>query len=275
MPELPEVEVTRMGLAPSVEGRRIEDVRIRTPRLRSPLAGLREHLCGRIVERLERRGKYLIWRCRDECACTGFLVTHLGMSGRWRIWLLPAPEPGPHDHVDLVFSDCLVRLTDARRFGDMRWFDDDPGRHPPLNALGPEPLDAALTPGAFARRLRAHRAPVKEVLMAGRVIAGCGNIYACESLFEAGIHPARAASRISEARCERLLAAVRAVLERAIAAGGSTLRDFHGVSGENGYFALEAGVYGREGRPCPRCGAPIARIVQAGRSTYYCPHCQR
>lgn len=276
MPELPEVEVTRMGLAPHVVGQTIKDVIIRVPRLRSPTAGLAEHLRGCRVVSLSRRGKYLIWRCRREnVGEDGYLVTHLGMSGYWRLWPLPAPEAGPHDHVDIVFADHLVRLNDVRRFGDMRWFNQDPSDEPPLAALGMEPFDERLTPGVFARGMWAHCSPVKEVLMTGRVVVGCGNIYASESLFAAGIHPARRADRISAERYEKLLEAIRRVLKNAIKAGGSTLRDFHGVDGVDGYFSLQTAVYGREGLPCPRCQQPIRKIVQAGRSTYYCPHCQK
>lgn len=275
MPELPEVEVTRMGLAPHVVGHTIQDAVFRVPRLRSLTTGLAEHLRGCRVESLSRRGKYLIWRCERKGEKPGYLVTHLGMSGYWRLWPLPAPEAGPHDHVDLVFDDFLVRLNDVRRFGDMRWFESDPFAAAPLSTLGMEPFDESLTPEVFAARLRRHRSPVKEVLMAGRVVVGCGNIYASEALFAAGIHPARRADRISNERCAALLKAIRWVLASAIEAGGSTLRDFHGVDGVDGYFALSAAVYGREGKSCVRCGAPIRRIVQAGRSTYYCPHCQK
>ncbi len=275
MPELPEVEVTRMGLAPYVEGAVIRAVHVRVPRLRSSIVELPQKLEGCTVEHLLRRGKYLVWECARGGKRAGFLVTHLGMSGYWRIWPLPAPEPGAHEHVDIVFDAFLVRLTDVRRFGDMRWFASDPWSQKPLSELGFEPFDKALTDEVFYEGLHRSSRPVKELLMAGTLVAGCGNIYSCEALFASGIHPARASNRISRARAAKLLQAIREVLSKAIEAGGSTLRDFHGVDGVDGYFALSAAVYGREGKPCRTCAAPIRRIVQAGRSTFYCPRCQR
>lgn len=275
MPELPEVEVTRMGLAPFVEGKVLRKAVIRVKRLRSPVGELAQKLDAKTVLQLSRRGKYLVWHFVDAQGVKGWLVTHLGMSGYWRVWQLPAPEPGVHEHVDFVFDDCLVRLTDVRRFGDMCWFDDDPFGQKPLADLGWESFDANVTAEMFARAMRAKRRPVKEVLMAGDVVVGCGNIYSSESLFLAGIHPARTASRISEKRLSALFGAIQSVLSQAIDAGGSTLRDFHGVDGVDGYFALRTNVYGREGELCRKCGSPIKRIVQAGRSTFYCPKCQK
>ena len=275
MPELPEVEVTRMGLAPFVEGKVLRQAIIRVPKLRSSLEGLAQKLNGKTVCRLSRRGKYLVWHLVDDKGREGWLVTHLGMSGYWRLWQLPAPEPTAHEHVDFVFDGFLVRLTDTRRFGDMRWFDENPFGQKPLSDLGWEPFDERLTPEMFARAMRTKHRPVKEVFMAGNVVVGCGNIYSSESLFLAGIHPTRMADRISEKRLKALFAAVRQVLSQAIAAGGSTLRDFHGVDGADSYFVLRTNVYGREGEPCRRCSSIIKRIVQAGRSTFYCPKCQK
>ena len=174
MPELPEVEVTRMGLAPFVEGKVLRKAVIRVKRLRSPVGELAQKLDAKTVLQLSRRGKYLVWHFVDAQGVKGWLVTHLGMSGYWRVWQLPAPEPGVHEHVDFVFDDCLVRLTDVRRFGDMCWFDDDPFGQKPLADLGWEPFDANVAAEMFARAMRAKRRPVKEVLMAGDVVVGCG-----------------------------------------------------------------------------------------------------
>lgn len=282
MPELPEVEVTRKGLAPYVEGARVRTIVVRTEKLRSPLhRGQLERLAGSRITRLERRGKYLIWRLADEAGTPlGAVVSHLGMSGYWRVWPQTPPAPGRHEHIDWVLESAegkppvTVRLTDPRKFSDFVFVEGEPLEQKPLSELGPEPWDEALTPERFAAALRATRRPVKEALLAGRIVVGCGNIYASESLFLAGIDPRRRADRISAARAARLLAAVRETLEKAIAAGGSTLRDFHGPDGADGYFALQTNVYGREGLPCRQCGTVVRRIVQGARSTFFCPHCQ-
>jgi formamidopyrimidine-DNA glycosylase len=273
MPELPEVEVTRRALAPAAEGARVLDVVVRQPRLRWPVPDLRARLSGRCVRTLGRRGKYLLWRFDH-----GTLISHLGMSGAWRVWPGKAPPPQRHDHVDLVLERAVLRLTDPRRFGALLWHDPAEGpleAHPLLAALGLEPFDARFDGAHLHAGTRRHGAAVKQVLLAGHVVVGVGNIYASESLFRAGIDPRTPALRLSRARCERLAAAVRDVLTEAIGVGGSTLRDFVSAAGDAGYFMLDAMVYERAGAPCRVCGTPIRRIVQGQRSTYYCPRCQR
>jgi formamidopyrimidine-DNA glycosylase len=276
VPELPEVEVTRRALAPHVEGRTVEGVEVRERRLRWPVPmDLAERVAGGRVERLDRRGKYLLWRFAD-----GVLISHLGMSGVWRVLPRRAglPLPGRHDHVDLLFADDCVRLTDPRRFGALLWHPAAAGpidAHPLLAALGVEPFDAAFDGAWLHRGTRGRTASIKQVLLAGDVVVGVGNIYASESLFRAGINPRLPAHRVGPARCERLAAAIRAVLAEAIAVGGSTLRDFVGADGAEGYFMLDAQVYERAGEPCRVCGRPVARIVQGQRATYFCRRCQR
>jgi formamidopyrimidine-DNA glycosylase len=274
MPELPEVEVTRRALAPHVEGRRVQRVVVREPRLRWPVPPqLPQWLAGQPVEQLDRRGKYLLWRLP-----AGTLISHLGMSGPWRVHLAAPPAPGPHDHVDLVLDGCWLRLTDPRRFGALLWHPQAQGdvqRHPLLAHLGLEPFDPRFTAELLYAHTRTRAAPIKQVLLAGDIVVGVGNIYASESLFRAGINPKLPARRLGLERCARLAAAVREVLAEAIRVGGSTLRDFIGAEGAEGYFMLEAGVYDRAGQPCRACGTPIRRLVQGQRATYYCPRCQR
>jgi formamidopyrimidine-DNA glycosylase len=276
MPELPEVEVTRRALAPHVEGRIIEAVQVRDARLRWPVpATLARSLTGRRVQRLERRGKYLLWRFEH-----GTLISHLGMTGVWRVLTRgPAlPVPGRHDHVDLLFSTACVRLSDPRRFGALLWHAARAGRlehHPLLAGLGIEPFDPAFDGAWLHHNTRGRSASIKQVLLAGDIVVGVGNIYASESLFRAGIRPTVSAHRIGAARYQRLANAIRDVLNEAIAVGGSTLRDFVDADGAQGYFMLDAGVYERAGLPCRVCAAPIRRIVQGQRATYFCPRCQR
>ena len=271
MPELPEVETTRRGIAPHVVGRRIERVAVREPRLRWPVTpGLAREITGQSVDRLDRRGKYLLLRTGP-----GTLILHLGMSGSLRV--LPGDvTPGPHDHVDLVLEGgATLRLTDPRRFGCLLWTREDPERHPLLAGLGPEPFDAAFSAEYLYRLSRRRRAPVKALVMDGRVVTGVGNIYASESLFLARIHPARAAGRIGLSRYAALVQAVRDVLGEAIRAGGTTLRDFVRADGSPGYFAQHLRVYEKAGYPCEVCGHSLRRRIIAQRASYYCPHCQR
>lgn len=274
MPELPEVEVTRRALAPHVEGRHVRRVVVREPRLRWPVPPqLPQWLAGQRVERLDRRGKYLLWRLP-----AGTLISHLGMSGSWRVHLSAPPSPGPHDHVDLVLDGCWLRLTDPRRFGALLWHPNAQGdaqHHPLLAHLGIEPFDPRFSGELLYAQTRSRAAPIKQVLLAGDIVVGVGNIYASESLFRAGINPKLPARRLGRDRCARLAAAVRDVLAEAIRAGGSTLRDFVGAEGAEGYFMIDAGVYDRAGLPCRLCGTPIRRLVQGQRATYYCPRCQR
>ncbi len=270
MPELPEVETTRRGIAPHLEGRRVVAVHVRQPRLRRPVPPtLAERLTGAPLQAVTRRAKYLLFRFPH-----GTLLLHLGMSGSLRVLEAP-PPPGPHDHLDLVFeAGRTLRLHDPRRFGMVDWVEAD-AIHPWLRDLGPEPLDAAFDGDWLARRARGRRQAVKPFIMDARVVVGVGNIYASEALFRAGIHPRRAAGRISPARYRRLAEAIAAVLREAIAAGGTTLREFPSAEGRPGYLAQRLAVYGRAGAPCPRCARPIVKAVIGGRSSYYCPGCQR
>jgi len=270
MPELPEVEVTRRSFAERIAGARILGAGLGKP-LRWPLGIAPERLAGRTVRDVGRRGKYLLLRLSD-----GVLLLHLGMSGRLSFQAEP-PPPGPHDHFDLRTTRGVLRLRDPRRFGAAVWspsLDVDPARRL-LAGLGVEPLDAGFDPAQFHAGLKARSAPIKQVLLAGDLVVGVGNIYACEALFAAGIKPAAPANRLSRARADRLHAAIVQVLTQALEQGGSTLRDFASATGESGHFQLQAAVYGRAGQPCPRCGALIERISQAGRSTWFCPRCQR
>lgn len=271
MPELPEVETTRRGLEPGLLDRRIEQAVVRHRGMRWPVRDdLEQLLVGRRVRRLDRRSKYLLIDCE-----AGWLILHLGMSGSLR---LVAREhlPGKHDHLDLVLDDgnCL-RLTDPRRFGAVLWQEGDPCAHALLRDLGPEPLSDAFDAHWLFDRTRGRIAPVKNVLMDGHVVVGVGNIYANESLFRAGIHPASAAGKVSLMRYARLVQAVRTTLLQAIDAGGSTLRDFVHADGSSGCFQQQCLVYGRDGQPCQRCGAVIRTTRIGQRSAFHCPRCQR
>jgi formamidopyrimidine-DNA glycosylase len=272
MPELPEVEVVRRGLQSSVLGRTIRGAEVRVPALRWPLPeALDARLRGARVHEVLRRGKYLLLRLDG-----GWLIVHLGMSGTLRF--LPHPEPARrHDHVDLVFEHGVLRLRDPRRFGAVLWHpagEGDPCSHPLLAALGVEPLSDDFDGALLHRAFRGRRVAVKQLLLAGTVVVGVGNIYASESLFRAGILPGTPAGRISRARCDRLAAAIRATLVQAIERGGSSLRDFVGSDGESGHFQLDCLVYGRAGQPCRACGTPIRSRMQQQRATYWCPRCQ-
>lgn len=271
MPELPEVETTRRGIAPHVTGRRVLRVDVYDSRLRWPVpADLDARMRGRRIDRVDRRSKYLLFQCGDAA-----LLVHLGMTGTLRIFRDPPPRR-KHDHVDIVLDDgTLLRYHDPRRFGAMLWIEASRDGHPLLEALGPEPFDAQFDGSYLWRTTRSRRAAIKLALMDNRVVTGVGNIYANESLFRAGIHPGTRASRLSKARLHTLVGAVRDVLEAAIAKGGSTLRDYVGSDGASGYFQLEYFVYGREGEACRVCGAAVRQTRQGGRSSFFCPHCQR
>jgi formamidopyrimidine-DNA glycosylase len=285
MPELPEVEVTRRGIAGPLRGATVLALRLGKP-LRWPLGCAPQALTGTRVGDITRRGKYLwlpLLRADETSAdqTTGQgqgLLMHLGMSGSLALSDACGSAPaGPHDHFDLLTTQGLLRLNDPRRFGAVVW-------SPAITAapaatllarLGPEPFDEALTPTSFHAALHRRHAPIKTVLLSGEAIVGAGNIYACEALHHAGIHPALRADRISRPRAERLLAALRMTLAKALDLGGSTLRDFSDVHGASGAYQSFAAVYDREGQPCPRCGAAVRRVVQAQRSTYFCMGCQR
>jgi formamidopyrimidine-DNA glycosylase len=270
MPELPEVEVTRLSFADRIAGATIRDVRLGKP-LRWPLGCVPGQLVGRQVRQVRRRGKYLLLDLDD-----GILLLHLGMSGSLS-FAVHQPDAGPHDHFDLVTDHGVLRLNDQRRFGAVVYAThEDAGEAAKLlGTLGVEPLGDAFDDAAFHAALRKRRAPVKQVLLAGDVVVGVGNIYASEALFLAGIRPTLSASRLTKPRARKLHAAIREVLAKAVAKGGSTLRDFSNADGESGYFQLEAMVYGRAGQPCRTCGTPIRAIRQGQRATFYCPHCQK
>ena len=269
MPELPEVEVTRRGLAPHLAGRTISAVAVREPRLRWPVSDDVLTLAGRTVKSIRRRGKYLLVDCGD-----GHLILHLGMSGSLR--LLPLATPAEkHDHFDLVLGDRLLRLRDPRRFGAVLWTSAAPDIHPLLAHLGVEPLSRALDPARLFALTRAHRTAIKQFLMDARRIVGVGNIYANESLFRAGIHPRKRAHRLTRAECARLARAIKDTLRAAIRAGGSTLRDFVGADGAAGYFQQRYWVYDRAGEACRRCGTPIRKMLQGSRSSFCCRRCQK
>lgn len=274
MPELPEVETTLRGIRPHLEGQRIALLVVREPRLRLPVpADLPERVAGQGVTDLARRGKYLL--IGTEC---GTLILHLGMSGSLRVVPAGTP-PGKHDHLDLMLTNArALRLRDPRRFGLLAWSPDPPERaaanHPLLRDLGPEPLGPGFGGDYLYRLSRGRRVSVKPFLMDASIVVGVGNIYASESLFRAGIHPARPAGRVGLERYRRLAQDVRAVLGAAIAQGGTSLRDFVQEDGAPGYFAQELKVYGRADEPCPGCGAPI-RLRRIGqRSSFYCSRCQ-
>lgn len=270
MPELPEVETTRRGIEPLLSGRRVASVDIREPRLRWPVtAELARALPGQAVRGVTRRAKFLLLEFP-----AGHLILHLGMSGSLRVVSGNLP-PEKHDHLDLLMDDGRVlRFRDPRRFGAALWTTGDPLAHPLLKGLGPEPLEEQFTGEWLHVRSRSRRVAVKSFLMNSHIVAGVGNIYASEALYLAGIHPSRPAGRISLQRYRALVSAVRAVLEDAIAAGGTTLRDFVDSDGNPGYFSRKLRVYGRQDEACDRCGAPVRSRVIGQRSTYFCPRCQ-
>ncbi|RTL49234.1 MAG: bifunctional DNA-formamidopyrimidine glycosylase/DNA-(apurinic or apyrimidinic site) lyase [Rhodocyclaceae bacterium] len=273
MPELPEVEVTRLGIAPSLEGQPLRRVILRTPTLRYPLpAQLESRIGGQVLRSVRRRGKYLLLDFGS-----GQVLLHLGMSGSLRL-VAPDTPAEKHDHVDLVFPTTALRLRDPRRFGALLWLEGTPEQaaaHPLLAVLGIEPLSDTFTPRWLLDQTRGLSAAIKTTLMDGHRLVGVGNIYASESLFRAGIDPRTAAGKISLKRYERLVPAIRDTLREAIAAGGSSLRDFIHSDGSSGYFQLQSAVYGREGEPCRICATPIRMIRQGQRATFFCPRCQR
>jgi formamidopyrimidine-DNA glycosylase len=286
MPELPEVEVTRRSFATRIEGATVTSLQMGKP-LRWPLGINADALVGWRVGAALRRGKYLwlplaapanaVERLPSGAVLQqGGLLIHLGMSGSLAFRWQPG-EAGPHDHFELGTDRGVLRLTDPRRFGAVVWGEAMdmglPGKL--LAGLGREPFDEALTPDGFHAGLRGRQLAIKQVLLSGNVVVGAGNIYACEALFRARIDPRLAAGKLSRPRAARLLAEVRAVLQEAVDAGGSSLRDFRDTHGAQGHFQLATLVYGREGEDCRACGLPLRRIVQAQRSTFFCGHCQK
>jgi formamidopyrimidine-DNA glycosylase len=270
MPELPEVETTVRGLAPLLEGRRIASIELRRGDLRRPFQpDLRQRFTGARVTGLGRRAKYgLIDTDRGDT-----LIFHLGMSGHWRT---DPVEIGKHDHVVIETDEGRrLALNDHRRFGSLDLVRTEAlGEYPPFRKMGPEPLGPEFDGAHLARALDGRTAPLKALLLDQRIVAGLGNIYVCEALNLAGIAPGRTGGHVARPRLDRLAEAVKSVLRAAIAAGGSSLRDYVRPDGELGYFSKEWRVYGREGLPCPRCATPIRRRVDSGRSTFHCPKCQ-
>ncbi|MCH2567898.1 MAG: bifunctional DNA-formamidopyrimidine glycosylase/DNA-(apurinic or apyrimidinic site) lyase [Pseudomonadales bacterium] len=269
MPELPEVETTRVGIGPHVIGRQVKAVVVRESRLRWPIdPGLPQYLKGQFIESVGRRAKYLLLS-----TSAGRLMIHLGMSGSLRVTTHDV-NPETHDHVDIVFDQTCLRYRDPRRFGSIFWLPGEES-HPLLDHLGPEPLTEALNGDYLHKMSRGRRGPVKAFIMNADVVVGVGNIYANESLYKAGIHPARAAGAISAKRYERLSACIKETLNAAIDAGGTSLRDFVREDGAPGYFSQALEVYGRAGEPCGQCGKALKEIRQSGRTTVFCAGCQR
>ena len=271
MPELPEVETTRRGIAPLVSGARVARVAVRERRLRWPIPRqVERELTGATMLGVGRRAKYLLLKSER-----GTAIAHLGMSGSFSV-VAAGTEPDVHDHYDLVFDGGkALRFTDPRKFGSLLWGGRDPLRHKLLADLGPEPFGAEFSGAWLKERSLGRRVAVKSFLMMPAVVAGMGNIYASESLYRAGIHPRRAAGRIALRRYGALAGVVRDVLGEAIESGGTTLRDFADASGRPGYFAQRLDVYDREGRDCRRCGSSIRRSVIGQRASYYCARCQK
>jgi formamidopyrimidine-DNA glycosylase len=271
VPELPEVETTRRGLAPYARKRRIVALAVYEPRLRWPVAReLPRQVAGRRIERVGRRAKYLLLELES-----GTLLLHLGMSGNLRA--VPAATPRlKHDHFDLLLDSGLaLRFNDPRRFGSLLYTAADPAEHALLKHLAPEPFAKGFDASYLWRITRGRRVALKQLLMNSRLVVGVGNIYASEALFRARLRPQRRAASLTRAECARLVRAVRTVLTLAIRAGGTTLRDYLGADGAPGYFRQRLYVYERKGKPCRRCGTPLRALTQGQRSTYYCPHCQK
>jgi formamidopyrimidine-DNA glycosylase len=270
MPELPEVEVTRRGIAPDLLGRRLTSADFRVPALRYPLPhDERGQFVGQVLKSVARRGKYLLLDFG-----TGNLLIHLGMSGSLRLLPIATP-PEKHDHVDLFFEHTLLRLRDPRRFGAMLWIPGPTARHSLLDVLGLEPLSEEFNAAWLKAELQGLKAAIKPTLMDGHRVVGIGNIYASESLFRAGIDPRTPAGKISKQRLSRLVPVIKETLAAAIEAGGSSLRDFIRSDGSSGYFQQQYFVYGRTGEACRICARPIKELRQGQRATFFCRHCQK
>ncbi len=271
MPELPEVETTRRGIAPVLEGHRITELIVRERRLRWPVPiDLEENLRGQVIHHVERRAKYLLLKTAN-----GTAMVHLGMSGSMRI-VDKYSAPEVHDHFDIVVDGGdVVRFNDPRRFGSLLWAGLTPAEHPLLAELGPEPFSNDFTGKYLWQSGRGRKVAIKQHVMNSKIVAGVGNIYANESLFRAGIHPKRAAGRIALPRMTKLAGEIHAVLAEAVRQGGTTLRDYRGSDDKPGYFRQKLLVYGRAGEACKQCGDLIRRTVQGQRATYYCSTCQR
>lgn len=270
MPELPEVETTRRGIEKHVINKQIFDVILRTKKLRWPIpARLKTNLKDQSISAVNRRGKYLLLTTGK-----GTLIIHLGMSGSLRVTDKTSPAK-KHDHVDIVFSDKLLRLHDPRRFGAVLWTSNNPFQHKLLSSLGPEPLSQEFNGSYLYNHSRKRKISVKEFIMNSRIVVGIGNIYATEALYSSGINPLRAAGKISNTRYELLADNIKTVLTKALQCGGTTLRDFVNEEGKPGYFSIDLKAYGREGLPCMLCNNPLRAVKQNQRTTTYCTHCQK
>ncbi len=271
MPELPEVETTRRGIARVADGQTVHELRIYDHRLRWPIDHDVPHqVAGQRIVSVDRRAKYLLVRMER-----GTLILHLGMSGSLR-WLDAQTPRIKHDQFDLLLeTGVTLRFNDPRRFGSLHYTTDDPAQHKLLRNLAPEPFEPTFDTDYLYGLTRGRRSAIKQVLMNGRLVTGVGNIYASEALFRAKIGPRRAAKRLTRADCARLVRAVRAALNAAIKAGGTTLRDYVGTDGNPGYFRQKLYVYERDGEPCRTCDTLVKKLTQGQRSTYYCPRCQR
>lgn len=270
MPELPEVETTKKGIAPYVIGETVKDIIIRERNLRWPIpTSLKRSLKNQLIRKLKRRAKYLLFYTDKGC-----MILHLGMSGSLRIINDTTPHE-KHDHVDIVFdSGYVLRFRDPRKFGSIHWTKDDPFDHKLINHLGPEPLSDEFNSNYLYERSRKRTQAIKTYIMDSRIVVGVGNIYASEALFRAGINPTTKAGKASKARYEKLALEIKNVLSEAIAKGGTTLRDFLNGDGEPGYFSQELNVYNREDEPCKKCKKKIKMIRLGQRSTFYCSTCQ-
>ncbi len=269
MPELPEVETTRRGLSPHLLQRRIERIQVLQPKLRWRVPDTIQNIQGATIHSVERRAKYLLMGTDQ-----GHMIWHLGMSGSMRI--MPVAASGAkHEHILVELDDGnSIRYRDPRRFGALLYTESEPLQHPLLSDLGPEPLSAGFNVDYLHQQCRKRSIAIKNLIMDSHVVVGVGNIYACESLFASGINPKTRASRISRQRLQRLVDAIKNVLQQAIEHGGTTLQDFTQADGKPGYFRHELNVYGRQG-PCLVCGHDLKRITLGQRSTFYCGHCQR
>ncbi len=270
MPELPEVETTRQGIIPYIDQQIVSEVTVRQPKLRWPIPDEIQQMVGQKIESVKRRGKYLLLETSQ-----GTALIHLGMSGSLRV-IDAGATPDKHDHVDICFNNSkAIRLHDPRRFGSVLWTTKNPLKHKLIRSLGPEPLSDDFNADYLFSVSRGRKVSIKQFIMNGHVVVGVGNIYACESLFMAGISPKRLAGKVSKARYEKFVAEIKTVLTNAIKQGGTTLKDFVQAEGKPGYFQQQLNVYGRADEACNQCGKAVMQITQGQRSTFYCSQCQR